>query len=489
MNILLASAEVTPFAKAGGLADVAASLPIEWDKYGQSTVVIMPKYRDIDLTGFGFRPTYLVLYVPMGHWTEFAHLWYGTIPGSNVPVYLIENNDYFNRHGIYGDPNEFADNDRRFIFFSRAVFEAAKALNFRPDIIHAHDYHAAFTMPFLKSYYRHDYRFAHTAGVYTIHNLAYQGWFDPSRSMEFSEFGLSQFYPGSWFEHHSMVNAMKVGIMFADKITTVSPTYAQEIRMPYYSEGMQDVLNYRGGDLLGILNGVYYNEWSPEHDEYIFTKYTRDTLDLKYNNKMAFLREHGLSQDFDNIEMPLVGMVSRLAEQKGIDLLMNKLEWLLETNQMRFVLLGSGESKYEDYFRYLAWKYPTKAFITIGYNNALSHKIIAASDFLLMPSRFEPCGLTQLYAMKYGTIPIVRQTGGLADTVSEYNPEQSQGTGFSFYNYNADDFAYAMRRALSLYNSEYHWNIIRRNAMAEDFSSSKSALEYLRVFNWALEKA
>ncbi len=488
MNILLASAEVTPFAKAGGLADVAASLPMEWDKYGQSTVVIMPKYRDIDISGYGFRPTYLVLYVPMGHWTEFAHLWYGTIPGSNVPVYLIENNDYFNRHGIYGDPNEFADNDRRFIFFSRAVFEAAKALNFRPDIIHAHDYHAAFTMPFLKSYYRQDYRFAHTAGVYTIHNLAYQGWFDPSRAMDYSAFGLGQFYSGSWFEHHGMVNAMKAGIMFADKITTVSPTYAQEIRMPYYSEGMQDVLNYRGGDLLGILNGVYYNEWSPEHDDLIYTKYTRDTLDLKYNNKISFLREHGLSEDFDNIEMPLVGMVSRLAEQKGIDLLMNKLEWHIETNQMRFVLLGSGESKYEDYFRYLAWKYPTKAFITIGYNNALSHKIIAASDFLIMPSRFEPCGLTQLYAMKYGTIPIVRQTGGLADTVSEYNPEQSQGTGYLFYNYNADDMAYAMRRALSIYNSEYHWNIIRRNAMAEDFSSSKSALEYLRVFNWALEK-
>jgi starch synthase len=186
--------------------------------------------------------------------------------------------------------------------------------------------------------------------------------------------------------------------------------------------------------------------------------------------------------------MPLVGMVSRLAEQKGIDLLMNKLEWYLETNQMRFALLGSGESRYEDYFRYLAWKYPTKALIHIGYNNALSHRIIAASDFIVLPSRFEPCGLTQLYALKYGTIPVVRQTGGLADTVKEYNPEQSTGTGFQFLNYNADDFAYAMRRALSLYHSNYHWNIIRRNAMAEDYSSSKSALEYLKVFNWALEK-
>lgn len=487
MKILLASTEVAPFAKAGGLADIASYLPLEWEKFGQTPVVVMPKYRFIDINKYNFEPTNLVLYVPMSHWVEFARLWCGTLPGSNVPVYLIENNDYFDRNGIYGDPTEYWDNDRRFIFFSRAVFEAAKAIDFEPDILHAHDFHTAFTMAFLKSQYRHDPKFSRTAGVFTIHNLAYQGWFNPERAMDFSGFGMKELYPGSWFEKYGSVNAMKTGIMFADKITTVSPTYANEIRTPEYSEGLQDILNHRGADLMGILNGVYYNEWSPEIDDYLYEKFSIDNLSAKKSNKTMLLRELGF-QDEDSYSMPLIGMVTRLTEQKGIDLLMHKLEHWLANRRFRLVMVGSGETRYEDFFRYIQWKYPDLSYVYIGYNNALSHKIIGCSDFLFMPSRFEPCGLTQMYALKYGTIPIVRQTGGLADTVKEYLPATGDGTGFVFWHYNADDFAYALRRALSVYTMNGHIDVVRRNAMSQDFSSSRSAMEYLRVFKYALEK-
>lgn len=487
MNIALVTAEAAPFAKAGGLADIAQSLPVEWHELGQNPIVIMPKYGSLDIHKYGFKPTNLTINVPMSWWTEYGYLWYGTFPGTDVPVYLIENADYFNREGIYGYPDEYPDNDRRYIFFSRAIFEVLKAINFYPDIIHAHDFHTAFSMAFLKTHYRHDPRFSSCAGVFTIHNLAYQGWFNPQRAMDLSGFGMSQFFPGSNFEHLGTVNAMKVGIMFADKITTVSPNYANEIRMPYFSEGMQIPLNERGADLVGILNGVLYSEWSPENDNLIYQKYDSENLKIKRENKLAFLAEHGIGiGDFPDI--PLIGMVTRLAEQKGVDILMWKMEEFLSQNSVRFTLLGSGESRYVDYFKYLEWKYPGRALIHIGYDNQMSHKILASSDFLMMPSRFEPCGLTQMYALKYGTIPIVRMTGGLVDSVFEYNYEYASGTGFTFWQYNADDLAYSIRRAISVYNNEPHWTLIRKNAMNQDFSSRRSALEYLKIFNWALEK-
>jgi len=487
MNILIVAAEVEPYAKSGGLADVTATLPREWHKYGQNPIVVMPKYGFINVDKWEFSPTDINLIVPMGYWTEYARLWYGTLPDSEVPVYLIEHNEYFDRPGIYGDPHEYADNNRRFIFLSRAAFEVSKALDFTPDIVHSHDFHTAFAMPFLKAYYRHEPRFANTAGIFTIHNLAYQGRYDAPSSLEYSSFSMKEFYPGSWFEFHNTVNFMKVGIMFADKITTVSPTYSQEIRFPYFGEGLSDVLNHRGADLIGILNGVYYNEWNPEIDKLIEQRYSKNEIHFKKLIKEKFLKENGFA-DSDNLSLPTIGMVTRLAEQKGIDLVMNKLEEYLSIGAFRFVLLGSGEKHYEDYFNYLKWKFPKMTVIHLGYSTQIAHRVIASSDFFLMPSRFEPCGLTQMYAMKYATIPIVRQTGGLADTVDEYNYNTGEGTGFAFWQYNSDDMAFSIRRALSIYENEPHWNIIRQNAMNKDFSSSKSAMEYLKVFNWALEK-
>ncbi len=487
MNILIASAECTPLAKSGGLADVVSALSRQWKKHGLHPMIVMPKYKHLNVDIFGFKPTDLVLYVPISNWVEFARLWYGYLPGSDVPVYLIENNDYYNREGIYGDPNEYWDNDRRFIFFSRAIFEVARVLNFKPDIVHAHDYHAAFAMAFLKSQYSTDPLFANSAGILTIHNLAYQGWFNPQRAMELSGFGMAQFYPGSWFELNGSVNAMKTGIMFADKITTVSPNYSHEIRSPYFGEGLHDILNHRGSDLIGELNGADYEEWNPETDSMIYHNYGISNLEKKKHNKKSFLKEYGIIKS-DDIDKPLIGMVTRLTEQKGIDLLMNFLEKHLIEDKFRFVLLGSGDRHYEDYFNYLAWKYHNKTIIYIGYNNNLAHKLICCSDFLMLPSRFEPCGLTQMYALKYGTIPIVRSTGGLADTVFEYSKETKTGTGFVFWHYNAEDFDYAMSRALSLYNDQPHWDIIRNNAMEQDFSSERSAFKYLKIFQWAMEK-
>ncbi len=485
MNIILITTELEPLAKSGGLADVTSYLPREWEKQGHNPIIIMPKYGFIDFSHLNLQNTLKSIPVPMGLVTEYAGLWKCKLPYSNVDIYLLENEEYFFRNGIYGDPNEFQDNDKRFTFLSRAAFEVAKAIDFTPDIIQAHDYHTAPSLAFLKIFYKNDPRFAKTAGIFTIHNLAFQGKFNPFRFMDFSGFGMKEFYLGSWFESDNMVNFMKIGIMFADKITTVSPTYSNEIRMPYYSEGMQEPLNIRGNDLIGILNGVNYDEWNPINDNYLSLKYSQNDFHSKFENKKSLLNDFGIHNDLD---IPLIGMVTRLSEQKGIDIIQQSLINYLENNKIRFVILGSGDKYYTDFFYYLRDRFPNNAIINIGYNTPLSHKIFASSDFMLIPSRFEPCGLTQMYALKYGTIPIVRHTGGLADTVFEYIPEQSLGNGIVFNNYSADDFEFALNRALSIYNHHPHWNNIRSNAMNSNYSSYKSAESYIQIFHWALEK-
>lgn len=487
MNIVTATAELTPIAKAGGLGDMASFLSREWIKLNHNPIIILPKYSFIDTYKWGFKNTLKTIIVQMGHWVEYGLLWEGKLYGSDVPVYLVEHEGYFNRPGIYGDPNEYSDNDRRFIFFSKAVFEVCRAIGFSPDIIHAHDFHTAFTMSFLKEFYRIDPLFSRTAGVYTIHNLAYQGKFNPQTALLYSGIPWSKFYPFSSYEYYGLVNAMKVGIMNADKITTVSPNYAQEIRWSYYGEGLDGVINSRAADFLGILNGIDYAEWNPETDTNLVVNYNKHTLEGKQANKHQLLKEYGLT-DYDDLDMPLISMVTRLVEQKGIDLVVNKMEELLETTHFRLFILASGEYQYEQFLRYLQSRFPKKAIIHIGHEIGLSHRIFAASDYFLMPSRFEPCGLTQMFSLRYGTIPIARETGGIADTVKEYNYDNMAGNGFTFWQYNADDMAFAIRRALGVFNSIPHWDKIRQNAMDEDFSSERTALQYLDVFKWAKEK-
>ena len=488
MNILLCAAEVAPFAKAGGLGDVAAALPKAWATLGHTPVVMLPKYGHIDVKKWGIEPTQIVISVPVGTWMEYARLWTAKLPGSEAPVYFIQNADYFDRPGIYGNPDGFTDNDRRYLFFSRAVFEAAKALGFRPDIIHAHDNHTGFVPAFLASFYRRDPFFARTASVFTIHNMAYQGVFEPRRAMELSGFGTRSFYRGSWFEHDGAVNSMKTGIMFSEKITTVSPTYAHEIRWSDFGEGLQKALDSRAGDLVGVLNGVDYSEWNPVLDMNLPAQYTPDTLARKEDVKARFLVSRGLTEREARQHVPLIGMVSRFTAQKGVEMFEKTLESFLAKGQLRVAILGSGERRYEDFFRYIARKFPRRAFVTIGYDTPLSHYIIAASDFLAVPSLFEPCGLTQLYALKYGTVPIVRATGGLADTVDEYDALKMTGTGFLFDRFDRKEFSAAVRRALIAYRFQPHWNQLRQNGMARNFSSEVSAANYLNVFSWALQK-
>lgn len=487
MKILVTAAEVAPYAKVGGLADMTAALPKAWRWAGHEVIVLLPLYGTIDTEAYGLTKTDHVIGVPFGGWTEYAALWEGTLPDSDVAVYFLDSHEYYGRPGIYGYHEGFQDNDRRFMFLCRATFEVARALNFQPDVIHAHDYHTAMTMPMLHVHYKADPLFANTAGVFTIHNMAYQGMFDPQRVLEFGEFGMKEFYTGSWFEHENVVNAMKAGILFADKVTTVSPTYAQEIRWTPEGMGLQGALQMRGADLIGVLNGIDETEWHPSVDKYLTVPYDVNTVDKKEINKQALLTEFGIAVDDPSRDLPLVGMVTRLTEQKGITLLQDCLEQFIAQQRMRFVMLGSGEKRFEDFFRYLAQQYPQLVLLGMGYNNELSHRIQGASDFYLMPSKFEPCGLTQMFALTYGTIPIVRATGGLADTVQHYDPVTFTGNGIRFNRFTSEDCANAIHEALRLYRREPHWTHLRKNAMSADHSATRSAREYIDVFTWAQE--
>ncbi|GBD06274.1 Glycogen synthase [bacterium HR21] len=489
MNILVGVAELAPLAKVGGLADAVAALARQWSTMGHRVLVVLPKYRAIDVGAHGFQPTDRVVEVPMGWWREYARLWMGTLPQSTVRVCLLENADYYEREGIYGTAEGYADNDRRFLFLSRALFEVASVLEFSPDIVHAHDYHTALAMPLLKLFYRWQPRFYKTAGVLTIHNIAFQGVTEPARLLPLLGIPWEEFYPGSPWEYFGAVNMLKVGILYADKIATVSPTYAWEIRSTPLGEGLQGVLNVRGEDVVGILNGVDYTEWDPAHDRYLPVPYSVQFLPGKQLNKRRLLSEWaGLSEPELHRNAPLLGMVTRLTEQKGIDLVCHTLERLVAELGICFALLGSGASRYEDFFRYLASRYSRQVFVQFGYNEALAHKIIAAADYLLMPSRYEPCGLTQLYALRYGTIPIVRAVGGLRDTVRQYDPMTGEGWGFLFEDYTPEALRGAVEYALSFYNVQPHWEQLRRNAMACDFSARRSAEQYLQLFEWALER-
>ncbi len=488
MNILQASAELVPFAKVGGLADMCGALPGAWQKQGHNVLPIVPLYGHIDLEAFGITRTDLVITVPLGHWTEYATVYTGYLPGTNVVVYFLRSAEYFDRPGIYGYHDGFEDNNRRFIFLSRAAFELARALDFKPDVIHAHDYHTAPMMPMLRIHYGMDPHFSRTAGVFTIHNMVYQGVYEPTSAMELCGFRQEDFYPGCWFEQNGMFNAMKAGIMFADKITTVSPTYAQEIRWTEEGAGLQSALQTRGADLIGVLNGIDNNVWNPASDQLIPLNYTDYSFEKKESNKRALLMELGCSLEQASDGLPLFGMVSRLTDQKGLNLVVDVIESFVRNQRLRFVLLGSGEKKYEEFFHGLQSRHPNMVCVRIGYNEPLSHRIQAGSDFYLMPSKFEPCGLTQMFALAYGTIPIVRAVGGLNDTVEAYDPIAFTGNGIRFNAFSADELSRCIDAALHLYRREPHWTSIRKNAMASQFTIAHTAEQYIELFRWAQER-
>ncbi|HHW42379.1 glycogen synthase GlgA [Desulfofundulus thermobenzoicus] len=484
LKILLVSSEVVPFAKTGGLADVAGSLPkalatIGNDRMGNDVRVAMPHYKGIE--GAAYRMDFPVMF---NNRAETAIIRESSIEAQYqgehriIPVYLVDNHHFFYRDGMY----MFPDEAERFAFFCRAVLEMLPRLNWQPDIIHCNDWQTG-PIPFhLKERYGHDPFYNRTATVFTIHNLQYQGNF-PRETLRILEVGDSYFTP-ELLEFYGTVSFMKMGILYADVINTVSKTYAAEIQRPEFGERMDGLLRKRSHDLYGIVNGINYHEFNPKTDHRIHRNYDRDSIENKRENKYALQKEMELPVK----DVPLLGMISRLVDQKGLDLIARITDRLL-AQDIQFVVLGSGDRRYEEMLRNIKSRYPERVGIYIGFNSILAQRIYAGADMFLMPSRFEPCGLGQLIAMRYGTIPIVRATGGLADTVHDYNPVTGSGNGFVFAEYTGDALYDAVERAVRLYREKPdQWRRLIRTAMELDFSWARSGVEYLQLYQEALSR-
>ncbi|MFD5020142.1 glycogen synthase GlgA [Paenibacillus sp. NPDC058367] len=470
MKVLFAAAEAHPFIKTGGLADVIGALPKALKGAGVDVRVILPKYRGIP-EKFTSKMEHLTeVYVPIGWRNQYCGIEHMVYDG--IPVYFIDNEYYFGRDGIYG----YMDDGERFAFYNRAVLECLPAIDFQPDVLHCHDWHAAVIPMLLQGHYRHNPFYSEMRSVFTIHNLLYQGVFPYEVLGEL--LGLDSSYFGG-VEYYGNVNFLKGGIVYSDRVTTVSPTYSEEIRTPYYGYGLDGLLNARADVLSGIVNGIDTKSYNPATDTSLATRY-RSNLAKKTENKLALQEELGLPVDAN---IPMVAMVTRLVDSKGLDLLTRVLDELLYKDDIQFVLLGTGDESYERWFKEAAWRYPAKLSSQILFNDALSRKIYAASDIFLMPSKFEPCGISQLLALRYGSIPVVRETGGLNDTVQAYNEESGEGNGFTFSNYNAHDMMFTLRRSISLYKQPEHWKKITKNAFAGDYSWNVSAQQYIDIYN------
>ncbi len=474
MKVLFAAAEAHPFVKTGGLADVIGALPKALKSAGVDVRVILPKYRGIPDKFVSQMEHVAALTVPIGWRNQYCGI--ERIVYDGIPVYFIDNEYYFGRDGIYG----YMDDGERFSFFNRAVLECLETLDFQPDVLHCHDWHAAVIPMLLQAHYRHNPFYSEIRTVFTIHNLLYQGVFPYSVLGELLGLDDSYFLG---VEYYGNVNFMKAGIVYSDHITTVSPTYSEEIRTAYYGYGLDGLLSSRADSLSGIVNGIDTKIYNPASDPQIYTRY-RTNLAKKAENKIALQQELGLPVA---PYIPLVAMVTRLVDSKGLDLLTRVLDELLYYDDIQFVLLGTGDEVYERWFREAQWRYPNKLSSQILFSDALSRKIYAASDLFLMPSKFEPCGIGQLLALRYGSIPVVRETGGLNDTVHAYNEETGEGNGFTFKDYNAHDMMYTLRRAVSFYQKPEHWKKVTKNAFAGDYSWNVSAQQYMEIYNRVLE--
>ena len=472
MKILYVAAEAVPFAKTGGLADVAGSLPKALKADGVDVRVIMPKFGKI----------------PEAYRNAMEHVYDGELPVAwrkkyvgldkyeldGVTYYFVDNEEYFNREGFYG----YDDDAERFSFFSRAVLDLLQAMDFWPDVIHTNDWHAGLVNVFLKLEHMGDARYERIKTVYTIHNLKYQGVFPKDVMPDVLGLDWKYFNNGD-LEFYDAVNFMKGGIIYADAITTVSKTYAKEIQYPYFGEHLDGLLRSREQDISGIVNGIDYSVYNPRTDKYIFETYDEESLDRKLDNKIALQKSLGLPE---RRNVPLIAIVSRLVEPKGMDLAVRMMDEILQHEDIQLVVLGTGEKRYEDWFKGLAWRYPKKVSVNIYFSNELAQRIYAGADIFLMPSKYEPCGIGQLIALRDGTIPVVRQTGGLKDTVQQYNKYTQEGNGFVFENYNAHEMMYALKRALSFYGNYEIWHKIQFNAVQADYSWKRSAKEYEALY-------
>lgn len=482
MKILYVSSEVVPFAKTGGLADVAGALPLALKKMGHDVRVVMPKYKDVDEKKYRIKTILDEIKVHFQLITNYAQIQGTTFPGTDIPVYFVKFDPYFNRQELYAENGtDYPDNAQRFSLFCMSALWMLRGLDWRPDIIHCNDWQSALIPTYLKHHpdLKMDEFYNRIKVLYTIHNLAYQGQYDESM---LKSIGLGwEVYTMDGMEFYHKMNLMKAGIVFSDEITTVSETYAKEIQTFETGCGLDGVLRHRSDHLTGIINGIDYNVWNPEVDDLIAAKYSPKRMEGKAECKKALQQKQNLPV---RAEVPLIGMVSRLADQKGFDLIAAKAAELFEMD-IQFVLLGMGDPHYQVMFEKIAKEYPKKVAVNIKLDNQMAHEIEAGADMYLMPSRYEPCGLNQLYSLKYGTVPIVRKTGGLADSITDATPESIKdetGTGFVFDEYTPDALFETIKRALKSFEDKKVWKKIQRNGMNKDFSWEASAKKYEALY-------
>ncbi len=483
MNVCFVTSECVPFVKTGGLADVSGALPAALARLGAKVKVFLPLYGTIDPEKFDltFVEDLKNLPVQLGPKSVSFNVWYRQDGPTGVEYYFIDYPPYYHRSKIYtSDPDE----DERFILLQDATMIILQHLRWPADILHCNDWQTSLLPAYLKMKYNWDQLFTHTRSVLSIHNIGYQGIFGYETLLKT---GLPEyeFYPTGPFEFHGKFSFLKTGIVFADVINTVSETYAREIQTPEYGAGMEGVLQTRKTDLYGILNGVDNHGWNPRTDPFIPYNYNLRNLRSKLMNKQALLER--LNLPF-NERTPVIGVVSRLVSQKGFDLVQPLLPRLMK-HRLQMVVLGTGEPSLENFFRQAAATYPQQFATHIGFNNELAHLITAGADIFLMPSRYEPCGLNQMYSLMYGTVPVVRKTGGLADTVIDYYEHPDRGNGFTFKEYSPVALYQALERAISLFPQKAAWRELMKRGMKSDFSWKRSAQKYLQLYETALRKS
>ncbi len=483
MKVLFLSPEAVPFAKTGGLGDVAGSLPPSLRRLGVDARLVLPFYSMVKSSGAEPRLICEDLRVPLGDSLLTARVWEAQT-SENTPVYLVEREDLYNRPSLYGTAaGDYYDNLERFSFYSHAALRLTEAISFRPDLLHCHDWQAGLVPALVKGPYRRKAGVGKAKTVFTIHNLGYQGIFAPDK-LRLTGLSMDEYFHMEGLEYWGKISLLKAGMMYADMITTVSPTYAKEIQTESYGLGMDGILRQRKAVLFGILNGVDYGIWDPAHDSHLPANYSARKMAGKADCKQALIKELGLDPALAS--RPLLGVISRLDAQKGIDLLVAALPDILALDA-GVMVLGSGEASIQEALRRAARDHPGRVGLSIGFNDPLAHRIMGASDIFLIPSRYEPCGLTQMYALRYGTVPVVRATGGLDDTIVPFRRESGEGNGFKFSPYRPEALLSAVRDAIDLFNDAKNWKKLRTNGMKADFSWERSARRYLDLYQSALE--
>lgn len=477
MKVLFAASEAHPFIKTGGLGDVMGALPKSLINLDIDARVVIPKYKNIK-DELKQKLQFIKWFtVSVGWRNQYCGVFQYDYDG--VIYYFIDNEYYFNRDGLYG----YFDDGERFAFFNRAVLELIKEIDWQPDLINCNDWQTGMIPVLLNLEYKKDLFYSKIRTIFSIHNLLFKGSFSPNILPELFGYDYMPLANGS-VELDGAVSFLKGGLNYCDQITTVSNTYAEEIKTPQYGEGLDGLLRCRSCYLMGIVNGIDYEEFNPQEDKFIFKNFDLETIEDKVKNKLALQKELGLPQKENT---PMIGLISRLTHQKGCDLIVNIIDRLLQRD-IQLVILGTGDYWYEETFKNLQYRYPDKVSANIKFDNTLAHKIYAATDMFLMPSLFEPCGLGQLIALRYASIPIVRETGGLKDTITPYNKYNGKGNGFGFKNFNSNELMQIVEYALTIYNDEKAWNNIIRQAMNSDNSWGKSAMQYKLLYEGVINR-